>query len=390
MGNHVLVTELADGAAGKQVELPFNEIARLEGFTVIEQKVKGYVARPLEPGSHVEIVEAVVLENGTHVQCNGLIMGVGAAGKPVAPGVYSLRSLQDAQEIRTQVESLFAQRRAAGDTRPVRISIAGAGDTGIELAAALAHEYGDAVRVQLVGKIHLPTAQARYAKARLRALGIKLRSDLHAEDLKSNSLGLRRTSGKTSLLKSDVVIDATGTVGAAANLRRYSASGEVAGEQPLLDNGRIRVDSNLRVLNGPEGLYAIGDCASVDNTRTGRPADQTVHNAEVMGRLAAKNVQRAFAGKRQRSFKSWTYGHIVSLGPNDAVGDIFGIPIKGKLALFLKRAVTRSYHNLKGAGRAPVRYLGLSGLGASNQAGLKALNPLRREAQGQYNRSTVE
>jgi NADH dehydrogenase len=119
---------------------------------------------------------------------------------------------------------------------------------------------------------------------------------------------------------------------------------------PLGADGRIEVDATMRVAGVPGGVWAIGDCAAVpDPARRGSPCPPTAQHAIRQGRLVARNIAAAVAGRRARPFRYRTKGVVAELGRNQAVAITLGIRWRGLPAWL----IARTYHLLlmPGVGR---------------------------------------
>jgi NADH dehydrogenase FAD-containing subunit len=109
---------------------------------------------------------------------------------------------------------------------------------------------------------------------------------------------------------------------------------------PLDEQGRIRVDSYMRV-EGRDGVWAIGDCAAVpDPANPGHPTPQTAQHAMRQGTRLAANVAGALGHGSPRPFKFKTIGIVVDLGRRRAVAKILGVKLRGFPAWFC----ARTYH----------------------------------------------
>ena len=49
-----------------------------------------------------------------------------------------------------------------------------------------------------------------------------------------------------------------------------------------------------------DGVYALGDCASITDPHTGKPYPPTAQHAIRQGEVAAKNIVSAIKGKKKR------------------------------------------------------------------------------------------
>jgi NADH dehydrogenase len=96
-------------------------------------------------------------------------------------------------------------------------------------------------------------------------------------------------------------------------------------------------------LPGLEGVWALGDCASIVDPKTGKPMPATAQHAIREGPHAARNVLAALDGRPQTPFDYGQLGMLVSLGRFKAVGDVLGVKVSGLLGWFL----WRSYYLLR-------------------------------------------
>ncbi|HLT57964.1 MAG: FAD-dependent oxidoreductase [Limnochordales bacterium] len=169
-------------------------------------------------------------------------------------GVHFLRTIEDAQRLRSQVE--------AGARRAV---IVGGGYIGVEAADAL-REQGAAVTIIDMLPQLLPNFDAdmaRHVEDDLRADGVDVRlgdgmAELEAVD--GRVVGVRTHAGER--IGADLVLVAIG-------VRPNVALAQAAGV-PLGETGAIAVDSRQRTR--VEGVYAAGDCCEALHLVTGRPA----------------------------------------------------------------------------------------------------------------------
>lgn len=110
---------------------------------------------------------------------------------------------------------------------------------------------------------------------------------------------------------------------------------------PLTEQGRIEVDSTLRVA-GQECVWAIGDAAAVpDPAQKGqRPSPPTAQHAIRQGKVVADNVAATLAGGTLRRFRYRTLGVFVDMGQHKAVATMLGVRLRGFPAWF----AARTYH----------------------------------------------
>jgi NADH:ubiquinone reductase (H+-translocating) len=111
-------------------------------------------------------------------------------------------------------------------------------------------------------------------------------------------------------------------------------------EHLVKDRGhRIIANSYLEV-PGYNGVYAIGDCASITDPHTGRPYPATAQSAVEQGKVAAKNILLAIKDKENKKLKFdyKTRGMMAEIGKRTGVAILYGrIKLHGFVAWWLWR-----------------------------------------------------
>ena len=100
--------------------------------------------------------------------------------------------------------------------------------------------------------------------------------------------------------------------------------------------GWIRPDATFAV-PGLERVWALGDCASILDPRTGRPMPATAQHAVREGPHAARNILAVLDGAAPLPFDYGQQGMLVSLGRFKGVGEVRGLKVSGLIAWFLWR-----------------------------------------------------
>jgi NADH dehydrogenase len=103
---------------------------------------------------------------------------------------------------------------------------------------------------------------------------------------------------------------------------------------PLDERRRVEVDEFLRV-PGHDGVWALGDCARVPNTRSSEPDPPTCQHALRQARRLAKNLSGTPEPYGYRML-----GQVATLGRYKGIADVLGLRLRGFVGWF----VTRSYH----------------------------------------------
>src|SRR6516162_4234162 len=238
-----------------------------------------------------------------------------------APG---LKSLGDAETIRGKILSAFELAATTDDederARQMTFVLVGAGPSGVELAASLAH----LVEVTLRGNFHridparasiilldgakrvLPTfseSVSRMAARRLAKLGVKVVTDVKVETVDDKGV----IAGGNRIPSATVVW--TAGVAASAVPKMLGTKTDRA--------GRALVDPFLKVVDAP-GVFVVGDAASL--MQDGHPvpglAQAAIQEGRYVGRLIAKELK---GRKVKRPFRYFDKGSMAVVGKNFAV-----------------------------------------------------------------------
>lgn len=210
----------------------------------------------------------------------------------------------------------FLERVDAAEVAP-QAAVIGGGIAGIEIALAMAH----ALRGKMAGaEITLLEAEDRIADTTPAARNRLSNALKHAGVRICTQARIARIAPDFVALENGEHVASAFTVGA-AGARAYSWPAN--GGLDLTEDGFLRVGPDLRV-EGQDAVFASGDCAHL--TRTPRP------KAGVFAVRAAPvlfhNLRAALSGGRMRAFRPQRYYlKLVSLGEKSALAE------KGGLAL---------------------------------------------------------
>jgi NADH dehydrogenase len=219
------------------------------------------------------------------------------------------------------------------------VVVAGGGFAGVETVAGI-HDFMQSairsyrnlhplqIRVVLVhGGAHLlpelGEQLGRYTEKKLRERGIEV---LTQRRLKSIT-----DSGVT--LDDGMFIGTSLVVWAAGN----SPSPVVAG-LPFANRGG-RIDTNLMLqVERKEGVWALGDCASIPDGNGGFHPP-TAQHALRQARTAARNLVASIRGEALRPFSFRTIGQLAAIGHRTGVGQLFGRRFSGFIAWWMWRTI---------------------------------------------------
>jgi NADH dehydrogenase len=280
------------------------------------------------------------------VRWRELVLALGAVPRTVpVPGLrehaLSFKSLPDAINLRNHVLRRLESADSALDERArlahLSFVFVGAGYAGVEALAELSDLADDAMRyyprlrgvprrwvlVDAAPKIlpEIPSRLGEYAARELTERGVEIHVGTTLESVTADEAVL----GDGTRIPTHTLV---WTAGVRANplLRELGV--------PLDDRGRVEVDEFLRV-RGVRGVWALGDCARVPNTRSATPDPPTCQHALRQARRLAKNL----AGD-PKPYGYRMLGQVATLGRYKGIADVFGLRFRGFLGWF----VTRSYH----------------------------------------------
>ena len=238
-----------------------------------------------------------------------------------APG---LKPLGDAETIRTKILSAFEVAATTEDederARKMTFVLVGAGPTGVELAASLAH----LVKVTLRGNFRrIDPAKARiilldgakrvlptFAESlshkvtrRLEKLGVKVMTNVKVETVDEKGV----VAGDEMIPSATVIW--TAGVAASPIPKMLTAKTDRA--------GRAVVDPFLKVVDLP-GVFVVGDAASV--TQNGHLVPGVAQAAIQQGRYVGRLIAKEMKGRKvERPFRYFDKGNMAVVGKNYAV-----------------------------------------------------------------------
>lgn len=258
------------------------------------------------------------------------------------PGIseygHFLKTFTDAIALRNKIEELVAHKKE------IRIVLAGAGPTGIELAAECykylcflqkrsaqkcdAHvELIEAADTILPG---FPEITVRIVKKRLHSYGVNVRT--HAPVIKISDTEVFLEDG--SRIHYDLFIWSGGVIGAPI-LKTLNIS--------LTKKNAVQVNQFLQLPDDPS-VFVVGDNAACIHAKTKRPLSWNVPVAELEGRSAAKNIIRIILQKPITPFKPRAmYPYVLTVGGTFAVADLIFIHFSNVLAWILKQLIELRY-----------------------------------------------
>jgi NADH dehydrogenase len=259
-------------------------------------------------------------------------------------GSLTMKSLADAVYLRNRLiehleEADFECSRAAREPL-LTFVVAGGGFAGVETVAAindfvrealkfypnLSEEMLRVVLVEFAPAIlpELGPELGKYAQEKLAERKVEFRLSTKVTGV--SNLGVKLSDGDT--LPTKTLIWTAGTT-----------------PNPLLDplacgkdRGRVVVNEFLEVPGWP-GVWALGDCASIPEKKTGRPYPPTAQHALRQGRVLGQNIAAAVRGGAKKPFVFSTIGQLAAIGRRTGVARILGFKFSGFIAWWLWRTI---------------------------------------------------
>jgi NADH dehydrogenase len=280
------------------------------------------------------------------IEYDALVVALGSItdfrGVPgMAEHALGVRTLGDAFYLRNRALSMLEEAASEPDDERrstlLTFVVVGGGSTGVEVAA----ELQDLVHTARRTFAALPEPEVilihsrayvvpefgerlgRYATRKLRQAGVKV------------VLGRRLTKVEPDRVElDDGSLVRTATVVSTVGNAPHPVVARLAG--PTDPRGWIKPDATFAV-PGLDRVWALGDCASILDPRTGQPMPATAQHAVREGPHAARNILAVLDGRRPEPFDYSQQGMLVSLGRFRGVGEIRGIKVSGFIAWFLWR-----------------------------------------------------
>src|SRR5215469_10908259 len=243
---------------------------------------------------------------------------------------FNFKSLLDAIRIRNHVIEMFERADREPDAAQrasfLTFVIAGGGFAGVDLAGAL-NDFARGIladypnlnpselNIELVHSRdrilpELSESLARYAQKKMEVRGVKFRLNACLTDARPGVVVV--SDGE---IRSQTLV---WTAGTAPNPLLRSLPCEQD------KRGAVKVDSTLAV-PGHAGLWALGDCAAVNDAKTGKPCPPTAQFAIREAATVAKNIASQLGGRPLKHFHFDSLGALCVVGHQTACAE-FRVP----------------------------------------------------------------
>ncbi|ATZ13715.1 TPA: NAD(P)/FAD-dependent oxidoreductase [Staphylococcus aureus] len=271
---------------------------------------------------------------------------------------FQIENVITARELSRHIEDKFANYAASKekDDNDLSILVGGAGFTGVEFLGELTDripelcsKYGvDQNKVKITCVEAAPKMLPMFSEELVnhavsyledRGVEFKIATPIVACNEKGFVV---EVDGEKQQLNAGTSVWAAGVRG--SKLMEESFEG--------VKRGRIVTKQDLTI-NGYDNIFVIGDCSAFIPAGEERPLPTTAQIAMQQGESVAKNIKRILNGESTEEFEYVDRGTVCSLGSHDGVGMVFGKPIAGKKAAFMKKVIdTRAVFKIGGIGLA--------------------------------------
>lgn len=290
-----------------------------------------------------------------------LILATGAiASVPPIPGLkehgITMWSARDAAKVQERIlQQLQRAATKCSDTAcslEMSVCVIGGGATGVEIVGTIAdvwprmlkrlgYEQMRATLTLLEGRpdilYDLKKSERERAKERLEKMGVKLVLGEKLASVQSNHL----TTDSGRRIPAHITIWCGGA----------KADPDAAEWGLENDNsGRLVVDAEYRIPGHPE-IFAVGDVAAYRDPESNKVIPMLAQYAMRSADYAAKSTLADLRGTKMKPFDAAMHGEFVSVGPRWGIGEMFGIPIRGRIAIVFKRFTYIYYWMLIGSFR---------------------------------------
>ncbi|WP_373070978.1 NAD(P)/FAD-dependent oxidoreductase [Sulfurimonas sp.] len=343
---HYLQTEAYGYIAGRfdlhDVALDLNNWCH--GFkypiTFIKEKVE-YInssKRSIQTASSTYDYDYLIIATGARTNFFSFIDGMDKYG-------YGVKKLFRSHSFRTSFEHLLYEKleNPSIQGQTINLAIGGAGLSGVEIAAEMSDvikrhtksigESAKEIKVYLIdaSETILPGMSPyiiENTKNRLNDLGINIMTKSFIE----------RVDLDTVYFKDGRKLDYTFMIftgGILANTIECDINPSLNRTNQYICDTTLRIEKNI---------FVIGDCCEIKDKKQ-NILPPTAQIAEKSAEYAASSIEKLIQNKEIQPFSANVDGIFVALGGKYAVGELFSyIKVKGYLAYYLKKLITKSYY----------------------------------------------
>ncbi|WP_456381558.1 NAD(P)/FAD-dependent oxidoreductase [Hydrogenimonas sp.] len=342
-GYHYMQTEVYGYIAGtKDIdELAVDLEGWCEGFTPKVRFVRDYVLE-IDPENSRLTLSQEEIEFDTLIIATGAKTNFPHFIEGLREHSYGVKKLERAFNFRERFHRLVKEK-LEGDDEGVNIVVAGAGLSGVEVAAEMAYmlrryqktigRHTREITITLIDACDtiLPGLHPfliESAANRLERLGVEIKTSAFIDRVDDIYLHLR----EGEMIPYTFMIFTGG-------IRALSDFVPESFEKNRI--GQLKVDDYLRI-EGFDNIFAIGDVAEITD-REGNVLPPTAQIAEKSAEYVAATIAKKERGEPLQPFSGRMDGMFIALGGRYGVAEIFGFRFKGIGVYYLKRIVTLIY-----------------------------------------------
>lgn len=259
---------------------------------------------------------------------------------------YGVKNLHRAFNFRVEFENLIYKKlQNTKDSQDINLVIGGAGLSGVEVAAEMAHvievhkkTMGDrvkSIKIYLIdaSKTILPGMSefiVKNTQKRLESLDVNILTDTFIDKMDENYIYFK----DSQKLKYHFMIF---TGGIKASDLNNSIDVQKNSISQFMPNAELNIDNHKNV-------FAIGDCVEIKDAK-GDILPPTAQSAERSAEYVAETIISKIYKKKIKPFDASMLGIFIALGGKYSVGELFGfIKVSGYTAYLLKKAITKVYY----------------------------------------------
>jgi len=261
---------------------------------------------------------------------------------------FGVKNLDRTYNFRKEFEALIykkLQNEEIGATEDINLAIGGAGLSGVEVAAEMAHvidnysknigERAKAIKIYLIdASDKILPGMSQYivsnTEKRLQKLGVKILTNAFISSVNKSHICFQ--DGKE--LPYHFMIFTGG-------IKAVSPDIEPKNERNSINQFIANKELNI---NNTKNVFAIGDCVEIRDSKD-KILPPTAQIAEKSAEYVANTIRKRIDDKQSEPFQANISGVFIALGGNYAVGELFGfLKVKGYGAYLLKKAITYAYY----------------------------------------------
>ena len=284
------------------------------------------------------------------IEYDYLVLAIGSinnffGNKSIEEYSFTIKTVEDAIELRNQIilmMEIAAQTGSVGlQQKFLTFTVVGAGFAGVEIIGEINHFVRKSVKQAYPSIIDkninmilissrneiLPELNKKLgesARAYLEKMGVRIIKNVKAIN-----------AGESHVELSDGEIIPCTTLIWTGGVTTDSVVGSLNCEHDK--GGRVLVDKYLRLVGHPE-VFALGDCAAVPDSDTGKYYPPTAQHALRESKIVSQNIKRILSGDLGlKEFSYHSKGMMATIGNKAGVASLMGLSITGVLAWIIWR-----------------------------------------------------